>query len=65
MNFKTTVAHLILMINAWSGTRGSTPYNLRNKHVDIQSERKVFGVMRPRVSVNMRIDKTHKEATKV
>ena len=53
------------MINAWCGTRGSTPYYLRNKHVDFQSDRKVFGVLRPRVSVDMRTDKTHKEASKV
>ena len=42
--FKLTVSHLILMINAQMGTRGQTPYNLRNQDVDFESDRKVFGV---------------------
>ena len=63
--FKATVAHVILMINAWMGTRGRTPWKLCNKSISFESERKVFGVHRPRVSINMLTDKTHKEASKV
>ena len=46
-------------------TRGRTPWNLRNKNVCYESTRKVFGVHRPRVSINLATDKTHKEASKV
>ena len=53
------------MINAQMGTRGSTPWILRNKNVSFESKRKVFGVHRPRVSINLVTDKTHKEASKV
>ena len=64
-SFKVTVSHVILMINAQMGTRGATPWSLCNKHVEYQSQRKVFGIKRPRVSSNINTDKTHKEASKV
>ena len=47
------------------GTRGATPYHLCNKHVNFQSDRKIFGILRPRVSLDLKTDKTHKEASKV
>ena len=46
------------------GTRGRTPWNLRSKNVNYESTRKVFGVHRPRISINLVTDKTHKEASR-
>ena len=64
-SIKATIAHVILMINAQMGTRRSTPWKICNKHVEYESDRKIFGIWRPRVSIDTRTDKTHKIASKV
>ena len=59
---RLATCQFIMLLGMWCAGRGLDPLKTLNKHVTFESDRKVCGVLRPRVSHNFRTDKTHRQA---
>ena len=64
-NIRLATCQFILLLGMWCAGRGLDPLKTLNKHVTFEKDRTVYGVIRPRVSHNFLVDKTHKTANAV
>ena len=62
---RLATCQFILLLGLWCAGRGKDPLKTLNKHVTLEKDRTVLGFIRPRVSHNFLIDKTHPSADQV